>query len=52
MITILDAECENKGPNKKCKKKKRKGKCQTKWAKKNCQLTCDLCDPAPPGIHY
>ena len=47
---ILDAECEDKGPNRKCRKKKRKGKCQKKWAKNNCQLTCDLCDPTTPGI--
>ena len=47
---ILDAECEDKGPSRKCRKKKRKGKCHKKWAKNNCQLTCDLCDPTTPGI--
>ena len=47
---MLDAECEDKGPNRKCRKKKRKGKCQTKWAKNKCQLTCNLCDPTTSGI--
>ena len=45
ILTILDAECENKGNESKCRKKKRKGKCHRRWAQKNCRLTCGLCQP-------
>ena len=49
IITIVDAECEDKLETKKCEKRKADGKCQRNWVKENCQLTCDSCAPAPTG---
>ena len=45
-FSLLDDECVDTNPTRKCRNWKNKGKCSKNFAQTKCQLTCGVCTAA------